>query len=121
MEANHGYLKLGSALLSEGIKFGEAWNFGPSTNKIIEVEKIVKIIKDKFGKGEIEYGKSEYHESQLLSLDITKSISRLNWSPVLDIDKTMSWTIDWYKTSEENPAYLETLTTKQIKDYQILI
>ena len=38
-----------------------------------------------------------FHESQLLSLNIKKAKKELLWQPRLNLDETVSLTVDWYK------------------------
>ena len=120
LDANHGYLQLGLSLLKNGTRDAEAWNFGPNTDQIHPVSTIVEYIQRKIKKGNIEFAKKSYHEAALLSLDISKSVSRLNWKPKLNLEDTLDWTINWYQSFFDKSYDLEKLTNEQINQFQKL-
>ena len=39
-----------------------------------------------------------FHESKLLSLNIEKAKKELNWEPRLNLEETISFTVEWYKS-----------------------
>ena len=111
LEPLSGYLMLGQMLLEGNSEFAEGWNFGPDDESNIDVETVVKTIKDSWNK--IDYSISQpsnpptlqpsnLHEAGLLKLDCSKANSKLNWKPVWDINKTVSVTAQWYKEFYEN-------------------
>ena len=54
------------------------------------------------------------HESKLLFLDNSMAKKELLWRPVLDIEKTLEFTINWYKVYlEENKI----ISSEQIDQY----
>ena len=59
----------------------------------------------------------ELHETNLLSLDCSKSNRYLGWSPALDIDEVIKLTCQWYM--EDNINY--DFDVKQIKNYLKII
>jgi CDP-glucose 4,6-dehydratase len=107
LDALSGYLLIGEKLLgSNGLQFADAWNFGPLYNSIITVKELVEIIIEKWGSGNYTLAntkKSEKHEAKLLSLDITKAINLLQWTPVLNLQDSIELTLDWYKYQQEHP------------------
>ena len=110
LEPLSGYLMLGQKLLEARQEFAEGWNFGPGDESNIEVELVVKKMKECWNK--IDYcfqpsnpptlQPSDLHEAGLLKLDCSKAHSRLNWKPVWDFDKTISVTARWYREFYEN-------------------
>ena len=56
----------------------------------------------------------KFHESKLLSLNISKAKKELNWEPKLSLEETVYFTVNWYKNflSEEN---VEETTNSQIE------
>jgi CDP-glucose 4,6-dehydratase len=112
-----GYLKLGFLLFQEPDKFAEAWNFGPYVHDIHSVKDVVEQIITCYGHGKwVDLSSpDQLHEANLLLLDITKSILKLNWSPLLDFQTSIRMTVDWYKNA--NPDNALTITQNQIKDY----
>jgi CDP-glucose 4,6-dehydratase len=94
-----GYLKLAEKLWSKHARYADAWNFGPSASMAKPVGWITQYIANSWGnraKWERDGGE-HYKESFCLKLNSTKSRLRLGWSPLLNIRKTLDWTISWYK------------------------
>ena len=56
----------------------------------------------------------KFHESKLLSLNISKAKRELNWEPKLSLEETVYFTVNWYKNflSEGN---VEETTNLQIE------
>ena len=57
-----------------------------------------------------------FHESKLLSLNIEKARKELNWEPRLNLEETISFTVEWYKSyflSEKTGD----LSSNQIEQY----
>ena len=104
LDALSGYLLLGQKLLEGKTAFSEAWNFGPSDNQVIDVEKIAKISKNIWKKIEYRLNNKELkqHESNMLKLDCSKANSQMGWYPKWNIAKTINKTINWYKSYYEN-------------------
>lgn len=121
LEPLSGYLLLAMKLYEEPKKYSEAFNFGPESDSVVEVETIVKEIIRYFGKGSWESLEREHlvHEANLLSLDISKSLHKLNWRPVWTIAEALSKTADWYKYYKERDVY--DLCIEQIMEYKKLI
>ena len=57
------------------------------------------------------------HEAFLLNLNIDKATQILNWNPVWDFKTTIEKTVEWYKSSIENPDSIKEITAEQIKSY----
>lgn len=109
LEPLAGYLLLGAKMKEEPEKYAEAWNFGPYTKDVYPVKEIVKKIINKLGKGEWKdiSNADQLHEANLLTLDITKALTKLNWKPVLSFDETIDMTIEWYKNYSTHPNMYE--------------
>jgi CDP-glucose 4,6-dehydratase len=58
------------------------------------------------------------HEAQTLRLDISKSLSRLNWRPRLSTPETLAWTAEWYRAFHVDDASAEALAIDQIDAYE---
>jgi CDP-glucose 4,6-dehydratase len=117
LEPLGGYLLLGSMMMKEPIKYAEAWNFGPEAENIVNVEKLVSLVIEKYGKGnwdDLSDHKAP-HEAKLLALDINKVKYQLGWKPVLNLEQTIEFTIKWYK--EYKNSNVQELCKKQIQDY----
>jgi CDP-glucose 4,6-dehydratase len=117
MEPLSGYMHLASKLYNVGKTFQGAWNFGPldEMNRTVAelVEEIVKY--DRNTKYVSKRSKDKL-EANLLKLDISKAVYRLNWMPALDFKDTLKYTIDGYLSDlKGNPAKDNRLKT--IKSY----
>lgn len=120
LEPLGGYLLLAAKMMNEPIKFSEAWNFGPEENNIVNVKDLVEMLIRFYGCGEWKdtSNKKLQHEAKLLSLDINKAKSRLDWRPVLNIEETVKFTADWYKYY--NSENVLEFCQNQIKEYMKL-
>jgi CDP-glucose 4,6-dehydratase len=127
IDALGGYLLLGEKMMENTLPamsdapFQHAWNFGPMNESAITVEELVTKVVGAWGSGEwfVETSINETkEEAKLLTLDITKSIAKLGWHPVLDIDECIAFTIDWYKYTYQNPdADMHDYSIQQIDEY----
>ena len=61
--------------------------------------------------------KSHSIESKLLQLNSSKARNKLGWQSVLNLDQTLSFTIDWYKYYFENPNSIYEFSLNQINKY----
>jgi len=101
LEPISGYLLLGKMLLENKKEYADAWNFGP--NEEMDVLALVSRFKKKWKRFEYRIdGNPKYEEAKLLKLDSSKARIKLGWTPVWDLDKTISVTIRWYREFYEN-------------------
>ncbi len=101
----HGYLLLGSHLLSRGRQYAEAWNFGPMETRGVDVQTLVEKAIDLWGTGEwVHQGNPQakaekgytYAEMGLLRLNWDKAAHRLGWRPFYSWEKALEETVDWF-------------------------
>lgn len=114
-----GYLLLGEKVFSDPTRFADAFNFGPDSNDALPVRNMVRLAIDAWGEGDFEVQSSGAgpHEAGLLTLDINKARSELNWRPKLDATQAISMTIDWYKQYLEGDTDIIAFTENQIKHF----
>lgn len=114
------YLILGSRMHSEK-GFDEAWNFGPERSSIVSVQELLASIENVNGKSDWKDVSTteQRHEAQSLSLDISKARFQLGWRPALDLNMTVSLTMEWYR--EYSKGNVKDLCYKQIQEYTGLI
>jgi CDP-glucose 4,6-dehydratase len=119
IEPLFGYLELGLKLNSDGLKYAQAYNFGPNTNDELSVEEmVVKSIKSwDGGTYKVEVNSNNPHEAGLLKLDISKALNDLNWKPILNAQTAVELTINWYKKYYNKITATE-LMESDIKYYQ---
>ncbi len=122
LESLGGYLVLGNKLMNIGgdelDTYCSGFNFGPlsSSNKSVEI--LVKEILNNWGSGTWTYKKENaFHEAFLLNLSIDKVYHLLNWQPVWGFKTTVKNTVDWYKTTFDNPKNILQITERQITEY----
>ncbi|MDO9326746.1 MAG: CDP-glucose 4,6-dehydratase [Methanoregula sp.] len=95
-----GYLWLALKMKENPKIYADAWNFGPNHSNAVDVQTLMDKILLQWGSGtwkNMSYNEIAPHEASYLKLDIAKSMTRLGWKPVYDIDEAISKTIQWYK------------------------
>ena len=118
LESLNGYISLAESLYINESNTEGAWNFGPFNDDPKNVLWIMQFMQRKFPEIKIIFNKdNQPHESSNLKLDISKSLSRLNWKPMLTISEALELTIDWYRSALNNEDML-TISLEQIKDFE---
>tara|TARA_B100000886_G_scaffold340307_1_gene309086 strand:- start:588 stop:1655 length:1068 start_codon:yes stop_codon:yes gene_type:complete len=108
LEPLNGYLELGMKLYSDPKEMSSSFNFGPYIKNNTTVEKLViEILSHWPGDYELRNKNENYHESNLLHLQIDKVYKYLNWSPKWDFELTIEKTINWYKRVFNGASALE--------------
>lgn len=97
LEPLNGYMLLAEKLLAGQKDFASAWNFGPEIDGCWTVEQIVKEAQKIWSGFEFEIVNNDRHEATLLMLDSAKAKAQLQWLPVLNVEETLKWTLQWYK------------------------
>lgn len=117
LEPLYGYLLLAQNLYEGKKEFSGAWNFGPDNQGYLTVESLVKKMLEILDMGDYTIKKdSKKHEAKYLKLDIDKAKNILGWEPVLDINKTLELTLNWYKSFYGEKNIVE-ITSRQIKEF----
>jgi CDP-glucose 4,6-dehydratase len=93
-----GYLTLVEKLMADA-SFADGWNFGPSADSEQPVRKVVEHLQAMWGDGAgwTSDDGPHPHEAAFLRLDCERALSRLNWTPRLDLVQGLGLTVDWYK------------------------
>lgn len=122
LELCEGYLELGARLYNGEHAFAEAWNFGPNSSNATTVQSLTNAVLHSWNLPlhSVEIQSSAISETQLLRLDTSKATSRLFWRPRLNIAETLNLTTQWYKEFYNGKLDTETLTRKQISDFNAL-
>ncbi len=104
LEPIGGYLHLGTKMVDDPIRYADSWNFGPFAEDSLKVVDLVELAISIWESGnyEIPLLYNQPHEAGLLKLDISKTISELNWKPKFNSRKAIEMTLDWYKSYNEN-------------------
>ena len=123
LEPLSGYLRTGQLLAKpeNADVNGEAYNFGPPTDKNYTVHDLLQELActwDKKNNDILQLEPSNFPESGLLKLNIDKALFDMQWVPTLNFKETASFTCDWYKTYYlDNQAKMLQYTTDQIKSF----
>lgn len=123
LEPLSGYLQLGCELYMRNLKVrNESFNLGPEAdvNKtvsqlLIEMKKNWELVN-----WEVDLPKDEkMKEAGLLKLSCDKANNYLNWYTTLDFEKTIEFTVLWYKQyySSKREKSISDLTIYQINEY----
>jgi len=124
LEPIGGYLILASALNDKTELHGEAFNFGPPAHQNHSVLSLVTEMSKYWPKvkwKDVSKNKETFYESGLLKLNCDKALHFLNWQAILDFQRTVELTTQWYKSFYEDSKVIATVTNTQIKYYQDLI
>ena len=117
LEPLSGYLLLAMKMWREPTVYCEGWNFGPASESMATVREIATKVTEHYGKGELLdlSDPAAVHEAALLMLDVSKARFKLGWKPRLNLDQTVSLTVDWYKRYRNEDVY--ELCVEQIGRY----
>ena len=99
LEPLKGYLLLAEKLYQEGTLYSGGWNFGPHSSDYCSVSFIVDKMVTLWGKEASWYVHDSFsgHEANCLTLDCSKAIRLLNWSPEGDISETLESVVKWHQ------------------------
>ncbi len=112
LEPLSGYLRVGQRLMEDPVKYATCFNFGPTMKHNKTVMEVVQCLVDYYGKGSMVDASdpNAVHENTLLSLDVTKAYTMLQWESKWSLQEAMRKTVDWYKSA---------LTTKDMYEFCI--
>jgi CDP-glucose 4,6-dehydratase len=121
LEPLHGYIVLAEKLLAGQAQFASAYNFGPSGDEVWPVEKIANRMVALWGDDAAWIGDPEpgVHEAGVLRLDASKAREELGWQPRLNIDRALSWTVEWYRACRQG-APMQKEAQAQIAAYEAI-
>lgn len=107
LEPLSGYMLLAQQMWNNPTSYCEGWNFGPKAESIATVWDIATKLVLNYGSGELKdlSNHATPHEANLLMLDISKAKFRLGWEPRMNIDQTITLTIDWFKRYTYEDSY----------------
>jgi CDP-glucose 4,6-dehydratase len=119
LEPLSGYLVLAQALYQGGIKYADAWNFGPREGDSRTVKEVVNLLIEKLSPGSNweEDHSQQPHEAHTLKLDCSKAHQLLNWNPKWSLETTIQSIVEWQKAflAKED---MQRISLEQIQAYQ---
>lgn len=119
LEPLSGYLRLSQALLIDGERYAEAWNFGPDAASVATVETVVRHLAERWPtpvKWRVD-GNQQPHEASLLALDSSKARNRLGWQPRWSLSEALQHTLAWH-LAWRGADDMHRFTREQIAAYQ---
>lgn len=121
LEPLSGYLFLASKLYTEGKDFVGSWNFGPIESSSFKVIELIKKLQERtnYNKVEVLNTNQQFHEANLLRLDISKATNKLKWHPTLDLNQTIEFVFNGYQDELDND-YVYEKRINQINEYVLI-
>lgn len=121
LEPVSGMIQLAQRMYEDPINYSESWNFGAECTSCLRIydiaEKITSELK-KDGRLEIlELDDIKKDTSSFIALDTTKAKCKLGWKQKWGLDKTIKYTVDWYKEYKQKDMY--DLCVSQIERYRL--
>ncbi len=118
LEPISGYLVLAKKLYEGDLRCVGAWNFGPHDESFVTAEEMLKRAVVICGEGAYHVAPDDFaHESSLLKLDIAKAKTVLGWKPILDLERNLRFTLDWYRAYYEKKEDMKSVTDTQISSF----
>ena len=99
LEPLNGYLMLAEKLFESRHEFSGGWNFGPAAENEATVGQVSQRLYELWGadfawQRDTDPGPPE---STFLKLDASKARAYLGWRPLLDLDTTLAWIVEWFR------------------------
>jgi CDP-glucose 4,6-dehydratase len=107
-----GYIAVAETHLSEAAtrepSAGEAYNFGPLTDRVVPVRDIANRFVDSWGEGAWRDASadqsSSVFEATTLGLDPSKAVENLNWQPRWQVEQAVDLTARWYRDNQSGQS-----------------
>ncbi len=118
LEPISGYLSLAIELYKSDQNHGEAFNFGPLSDKDYTVKQVLNELKKNQLNLKWEFIKeSGFKESKLLKLNCNKAYEMIDWKSTMDFYQTIKFTSEWYLKYLNNDKKLKEFSLLQINKY----
>ena len=113
-----GYINL-SLFLSDirNQRYTNKYNFGPSTNKTFDVQKLISTILLELGDVDILKTNRNFKEHNLLRLDSSSARKYLNWETILNFKEMCNLTSSWYKNFYSKEFDVLDYSIQQVRNY----
>lgn len=109
------YALVGSRMISgRGELVNSEFNVGPGLDSRATALEVVRKLKGFGWAIDFEFSPVEYKEAEHLSIDSTKLIQEVKWSPLLKSDDALHWTSDWYREVLINQVNAVVMTQSQV-------
>ncbi len=97
----------------------ESFNIGPKGDRVTEVLEVANSVCSAWSnevKPQIQESEKIFKEAHYLSLDISKALTVLDWSPKFAVEDAILETVDWYK-EDYHGGDMKVFTKQQIEQY----
>ena len=113
-----GYLMLAEQIANDAHAGINAWNFGPGARSERSVGDLLDVFCAAWGRDAHVIADNAVHpaEARLLRLDTSQAQALLGWSPLLDFEQSVAWTVDWYRAFAARED-MRALTIRQVESY----
>lgn len=114
------YLLLGKELIKKNNHCsGQSFNVGPKNTEKVRVIDLLNKIKKKQNNFsyKIKKNNNNFNETMTLMLNSKKIKKIINWSPTLNINETIDFTLKWYQNYIKKNIEIKDLAEEQIKNY----
>ena len=120
LEPIRGIIMLVEKMYENPEEYSETWNFGCEYSSCMPSLEAAEKFKKEFRKCEILEldDTSEEYDNKTKVLDITKAKYKIGWTPKWTIDKTISYTADWYKNYKTKDVY--SICKNHIEKYSLM-
>jgi CDP-glucose 4,6-dehydratase len=122
LEPLRGYLMIAERLSEDPGRYATAWNFGPAEADAMPVAWVADTLCKLWG-GRASWSlddRSHPHEAHFLKLDASRARTYLGWKPVLLLETSLEWIVEWYKAGEAGKD-LRQVTLAQIERYESIL
>ena len=119
LEPLNGYLMLAQNLHKDFVNFSSPFNFGPEVQDSKSVRWIVEKMSNYWPKAEWEINENNtLAEAKLLTLNADKAKNLLNWSPKVNIEKSLHHIFKWHMTFKTDHNNISEFSLKEIEEYE---
>lgn len=118
LDALNGYLTIARFQYENPARYSGPWNIGPSREGIQSVADVVTKMQGYYkGTAGFKHGAPfTVNESKTLGLDISKSLSLLDWTPELSLDKMLYDLVHFFKRQQKKESVRE-ICLQQVHDF----
>ena len=114
-----GYLMLAQNLHDDYVNFSSPFNFGPEVQESKSVRWIVENMSNYWPGSEWEINENNtLAEAKLLTLNADKAKNLLNWSPKINIEKSLQHIFNWHMTFKTDPKNISEFSLNEIEEYE---
>lgn len=122
LEPLSGYLLLAQRMgESDGARYCDAWNFGPTESTMVTVEQLTRMVARSWGtEAEIKLPQTDDAPSEagILKMNIDKAMAELSWKPRWGLQDTVEHTVSWYRRYLANANSARELCEEDIGTYE---